>query len=127
MINFQKKRGWKNIAQSRPVLALLGFVVLVFAYGVIGFMGKMQVTIENRKIAENKISELEAQKKELSAETAKLKTVSGIEASIREKYPVAKDGEGVIVIVEDKNEPKVVKQSPWGFSSFLTFWNNWFK
>ena len=40
-----------------------------------------------RKIAENKVAELEAQEKELSTETAKLKTESGIEENIREKYP----------------------------------------
>ena len=70
---------------------------------------------------------MEKQKKELSAETAKLKTTSGIEASIREKYPVALDGEGVIVVVDDKNASKPVDKSSGGFFSSLFFWKNWFK
>jgi len=113
--------------QSKPVLVLLSILLLFFAYGVIGFMGKMQATVDNKKIAENKLAELQAQQKELSFETAKLKTTSGIEASIREKYPVAKDGEGVIVIVDDKNPPEAPKQESGGFFSFLFFWKNWFK
>jgi len=104
---------------SRPVLALLCILVLVFAYGVIGFMGKMEMTIENRKIAENKVAELEKQKEKFSSEITKLNTEEGKEASIREKFPVAKDGEGEIVIVDDQNPPATPQPASSGFFSFL--------
>ena len=39
--------------ESWPVLLFLGILVLIFAWGVIGFIGKMQTTRENREIAEN--------------------------------------------------------------------------
>ena len=90
-------------------------------------MGKMTITGENKKIAENKIKELEQEKEKLSSDIAKLKTDAGIEESIREKFGLAKEGEGVIVIVEDKNKTEVSDIKPPGFLSSLFFWRNWFK
>lgn len=124
MKSFQPKRGFRNIIHSRPVLALLGILLLVFAWGVIGFMGKMVATVENRKIAENKVAQLEQEKEKLSSDIAKLKTDAGVEESIREKFGLAKEGEGEIVIVEDKNPPKASDSHSKGFFSFFM---NWFK
>lgn len=119
MRNFQKRQNWKNIARSRPVLVFLAVLLLFFAYGVIGFMGKMELTRENRKIAENKVAQLEKEKARLSSDISKLNSQNGVEKSIREKFGLAKDGEGVIVILEDKNEIEVPKQESGGFFSFL--------
>jgi len=112
---------------SKPVLGLLGVVVLIFASGVIGFMGKMRTTIENRKVAENKLAQLETEKDRLSSEVAKLKSQDGIEESIREKFGLAKEGEGMIMIVDDKNPTKPPEKPKEGFLSSLFFWKNWFK
>ena len=120
MKSFQYKRGWKDILQSRPVLVFLGILVFIFAWSVFGFMGKMQITRENRKIAENKLIELKKEKEKLSSDIAKLKTDEGVEESIRAKFGLAKEGEGVIVIVEDPNPPEIPKQESKGFWSFFT-------
>ena len=127
MKSFQRKRGWRNILHSRPVLAILFILLLIFAWSVIVFMGKMSITRENKKIAESQVTELEEQKLKLTAEIAKLGTSSGIEESIREKFPVVKEGEGVIIIVEDENQSEVPEKKSGGFFSFLFFWKKWFK
>ncbi|OGI95703.1 hypothetical protein A2917_00055 [Candidatus Nomurabacteria bacterium RIFCSPLOWO2_01_FULL_42_17] len=127
MKSFQRKRGWRNILQSRPVLVFLGIVVSIFAWAVFGFMGKMQMTIKNRALAENKVAQLSKEKEKLSSDIAKLSTDSGVEESIREKFGLAKEGEGVIVVVEDKNQVEVREEDSGGFFSFLFFWKNWFK
>ena len=127
MRNFQKKRGWTNILQSKPVLVFLGILLLAFAWGVIGFMKKMEATRENMDIAESKVVQLQKEKEKLSSDIAKLKTESGVEESIRDKFGLAKDGEGLIVVVEDKSKPEAPKQESGGFFSFLFFWKNWFK
>ena len=128
MKSFQQKRSFRNIMHSKPVLAFLGIIVLVFAFGVVGFMGKMRMTIENRKIAENKIAQLEKEKEKLSSDVAKLKSQDGIEESIRQKFGLAKEGEGMIMIVDDKNQAKRVEDIPKkGFLSSLIFWKNWFR
>src|SRR3989344_5966336 len=99
MRDFQQKSGFRTIFESWPVLAILGIVLVFFAWGVIGFMGKMQMTRENRKIAENKMAELKQEEAKLSSDIAKLKTDEGIEASMREKFGLAKVAEGLIVVV----------------------------
>lgn len=125
MKSFQRKRGFRNIVYSRPVLAFLGVLVLIFAFGIIGFMSKMKVTIENRKIAESKIAQLNKEKEKLSSDITKLKTDQGVEESIRQKFGLTKEGEGLIVIVEDKNGPKI----PLGTNAggFFSFFKNLFK
>ena len=124
MKNFQQKRGFKNIIHSRPVLIFLGVLLLFFAWGVIGFMNKMYVTMENKEIAQKKVATLEAEKEKLSSSIARLKTQEGVEESIRDKFGLAKDGEGLIVVVEDKSGA-VKKES--SFSGFFSFFKNWFK
>lgn len=124
MKNFQPKRGFKDIVQSKPVLVFLFIILMFFAYGVVGFFNKMRVTKENREMVENKVLELEEKKIKLSSDIEKLKTDQGVEESIREKFGLVKDGEGVIVVVEDKNKIEVPKKEPDGFFSRLFFWKN---
>ena len=107
MKNFQEKRRLKQIMQSKPVLVLLGIMIFIFAWSVCGLVGKMQETIKNKKIAENKINDLQKEKTELLSNINQLKTDKGVEENIREKYGLAKEGEGMVVIVDDKNLPVI--------------------
>jgi len=105
--------------QSRPVLIFLGILLLFFTWGVIGFMGKMQATRENRKIAENKVAELRKEKEKLSLDIDNLKTEEGKERIFRENFGLAKEGEGLIVVVEDKNAEENQEDESGGFFSFF--------
>lgn len=115
------------MVESWPVLTVLTIVLLFFAWGVVGLLGKMQTTRENRKIAENKLAELEQQKGKLAASIQNLKTDEGKEQIFREDYGLAKDGEGLIVVVDDQNPPGAPSTGGQGFFSKLFFWKNWFK
>ncbi len=110
--------------QSKPVLALLAVLVLIFAWAVFRFMLKMDQTRQNRKAAESKVAQLEKEKERLSADLAKLQTIEGTEEAIREKFGFAKEGEGLIVIVDDKNSSAEKKKAEGGF---FHFFKNWFK
>lgn len=125
MRSFQRDRRWKNIAYSKPILILLGIVVLFFISSVLGFLGKMQETSRNKEIAKNKVAELQAQKAQLSASIAKLQTEEGIEENIREKFGLAKEGEGLIVVVDDKDDGAAEKNEESG--GFFNFLKNLFK
>jgi len=124
MRNFQQKRGWREIIESWPVIIFLGILLSFFTWGVVGFMGKMSATQENRKIAETKLVELEGKKARLTSEIAKLETDSGVEENIREKFGLGKEGEGLIVVVEDKNKVEVKEEKKGWFSSL---WDKLFK
>ncbi|OGI60025.1 hypothetical protein A2641_02510 [Candidatus Nomurabacteria bacterium RIFCSPHIGHO2_01_FULL_37_25] len=124
MRSFQKKRGFRNIIYSRPILLFLVILILFFAWNMLGFMNKMSVTRENRKIAENKVAQLEKEKEKLASDINKLKSQNGIEENIRDKFGLAKEGEGLIVILDDKNTAETSKENSGGFFSFL---KNWFE
>lgn len=122
MRNFQHKRNWRNVLESRPVLILMGILLLFFAYGMVGFVSKMADTIKNRQIAENKIAELQKNKENLSTNIAKLKTDAGVEENIRDKFGLAKDGEGLIVVVDDKNAPATDESTSWSLWVWIKSW-----
>ena len=125
MRNFQRKIGWRNIMQSKPVLVLLGILILFFAWSVLGFWNKMEENSKNKKIIEDKVAELKQQKEKLSSDINSLNTDQGKEKVFRENFGLAKEGENMIVVVEDKNPPEVPKTAP--SSGFFSFLKNWFK
>jgi cell division protein FtsB len=120
MRNFQEKKGLKYFLQSKPVLVLLFLVVIVFTWNIISLTKKLQETYKNKKIQEAEISNLEKRKEKLSSDIEKLGTDKGKEEMIRENFGLVKEGENVIVIVEDKNQVKTpVEKKENSFFSFF--------
>ncbi len=125
MRNFQEKRGIKEIMKSKPALVLLGFIILIFTWSVLKLAGQMQETAQNKKLAEEKIAELTQAQIKLASDIDNLQTVDGKEEIIRDKFGLAKPGEGLIVVVDDQND--AVDQNS---QNDIGFWNrikSWFK
>ncbi len=125
MRNFQEKRIFKNIIQSWPVLIFLSILLVFFAFGIFRFMMKMGETVKNRKLAETRILELQESKEKLSNDIMNLKTKKGLEENIREKFGLAKEGEGLIIVVDNKeiSNSDNEKKENW----FILLFKNWFK
>jgi cell division protein FtsB len=119
MRNFQEKNKFKNFMRSKSVLVLLTLVVLIFSWKVVGLAGKLEDTYKNKKIEEQKISDLEDRKAKLTSDINKLGTDKGKEEVIRNNFGMVKDGEGEIVIVDDKNQTQVAPEPQKGFFSWL--------
>lgn len=120
MRSFQKGGRLRRVMQSNFFLIFLGIIILVFFFNVFSFMSKMKETRRNRETIEDKITELEKSKEKLNSEIIKLKTEKGVEENIREKFGLAKEGEDMIIIVEDKNSEKTEKEADsGGFFSWL--------
>ncbi len=127
MRSFQHKRRWRDFMESRPILVLFGIVILVFAWSVLSFLGKMRTAQENRALAEAKVEDLRIKKEKLSADIENLKTDEGKEQIFRENFGLAKAGEDLIIIVDDKNIKEAGEEKEdKGFFSIFYFWN-WFK
>ncbi len=120
MRNLGNQHKWRSIMQSRPFLIALLVLVLIFAWSVLGFWIKMRETGKNRRIIEAKVVELRQEKERLSADIAKLSTQAGVEDSIREKFGLAKEGEELIVVVDDesKTDTEEEENSNWLTSFF---------
>jgi cell division protein FtsB len=124
MSNFQRKRSGRQILESKPVLALFAIIILIFAWSVLGLWNKMQDTAKNKKLVEDKITELQIQKQKLTADINSLNTDEGKEKIFRENYGLAKEGEDLIVVEEDKNAADASKSAE---SSIISFFKNLFK
>lgn len=124
MKNFERNRG-RNIMESTPALIILGILVLAFAWSVIRFWIKMADTRKNKEIAEAKTETLRGQEETLRADIANLQTDRGKEEFFRENYGLAKEGEEVIVIVDQDAAGKETERGP--VSSFFSFFVNLFK
>ena len=85
----------------------------------------MRETGRNRQMAQERVMALREQKDKLSADIDYLETDEGKEKFFRENFGVAKEGEGVIIVVEEKKQPVPPKSS--SFSSFFSFLRNLFK
>ena len=125
MRNFQKGGKLKHVMQSKPFLIFWGVIILAFIFSIFGFMSKMEETIKNKKIVEDKIAELEKSKEKLSSDITSLQTQEGVEENIRDKFGLAKDGENMIMITDDKSVPETNTNADSG--GFLNFFKNLFK
>jgi len=125
MRNFQRRRKVINLLRSVPVLAFLFILILFFSYNMLDLVGKMRETAKNKKIVEDKIAELEASKVKLDLDIGKLNSDQGLEESIREKFGLVKEGEKMIVIVDEKKEIEIPMEANTG--GFFSFFRNLFK
>src|SRR5688572_2800520 len=125
MRNLERRIRWKGIVESKPILLFLGVLVLVFAWSVIRFSAKLEETGRNKKIAEDKVAALREKKEKLSEDIESLNTDEGKEEFFRENYGLAKEGEQMIVVVEEKKpmEDNDAEAS----SGFMSFFKNWFR
>lgn len=126
MRNFQKKKGISSFLYSVPFLSFLGIVALLFSYSMIGLVGKMRETTQNKELAESKVAELKQNKENLNQEIAKLNTTKGLEENIRERFGVVKEGEQVIVVVDEKENQNQESDENNG-GGFINFIKNLFK
>lgn len=105
------------------VVGLLALVALASS-AAWGAYQKARESHLMRAQAETTLSELSAREAELSADIAKLSTDRGKEEALREQYPLAKDGEGLIIIV-DQASTQVSSPTPSMFDWFqrtLRWW-----
>jgi cell division protein FtsB len=120
---FNKKTKFSKIIQFQAVLIFLGFITLLFAWNLIGFVCKMLETNRNKKIAQDKVSGLVESKEKLKTEVKKLKTDHGREEVIRNKLGLAKEGEEVVIVF--RKEQPIVKQEIKS-ESFFDIFKSWF-
>ena len=126
MANFQKKKdNNRKLIQSKPVLVFLIILTVFLIYNVIGLFIKREETEKNKEIAQNKIIELQKQKEKLTSDIEKLNTEKGLEESIRDKFGLAKDGENMIVIVDDASAS--IPSTENGKKGFFSFFKKIFK
>ncbi len=106
MKEFQQRNKAKKRLYSKTVLFLLLVVLVLVSRGVVNvYLKEKESRIEMERVAVQK-AELENRYGQIKNRADHLESDAGIEAEIRSKFDVVKEGEGVIVIV-DKELPVV--------------------
>jgi cell division protein FtsB len=89
----------------RAWLAILALLVIAVVLGKAtwNIYTKNSIALENKLAAVRELQDLENRQKIMADKLTRLKTPEGREEEIRKNLPMAKDGEYVITIVDEKD------------------------
>jgi hypothetical protein len=106
-----------------PVSLIIIFCILVvFGYKIIDLIHKDKETSRKKELILADIDELKKREYSLTNDILKLETEEGKEQIIREKYQVAKQGEKMVTIIDNKNNDSKTQEEKVTHG----FWN-WIK
>jgi cell division protein FtsB len=97
------------VSAGTLVLFLLTVVGVRAAWGM---YGTFQIAVDARESAEEQLASLKADDARLTAAVNSFETQEGVEREIRERFGVAKPGEGEIQIVRDEASTTASTQQP---------------
>ncbi len=124
---FSQKRKMNRYMYSFPVLFIL-FIILFFTVkGSVDVYKKYSFSKAKLDNSSKELAVLEEKKQKIVKKIDNLDTETGIEKEIRSKFNVAKDGEKVIVIVDDGVKEEVVEEEKGFMGNFLTTIGGWFQ
>jgi len=99
-------------------------ITAFFVYTVMSIVPKVIETRKNKNIVKAEFENLINQEGKLKSETERIQSEEGIEENLREKFRVAKEGEGLIIIVDEEGKEGVKYEEK---KSFLHFFKNLFR
>ena len=118
MREFQQKRKMRNMIYSPLSLFALLLLLAFFGKATWNVYQKYSSSMEKKDRTAAEYQAMQDRHNALVASVARLKTDEGVEQEIREKYRMAKDGEQLLIIVDqEKPTPplpeKTFFQSMW--------------
>lgn len=127
MEEFQTKNKKSKILHSPLMLFCLLCLLLVFMYNMIGLVEKSHDTKKKKETVFNQNQTLLAREAYLEANIDKLKTKQGMEETLRDKYHLVKEGEKMVVIVDQEANALESTQKSKSSNGFIQFFKNLFK
>jgi cell division protein FtsB len=105
MQDFRKRRNMKaeilRVAMGSAGVVALAAVAFFGVRGAYNMYGKFVAASEARTSAQAQLASLQAQYNSVNTQVEELSSPEGVEAQVRERYGVAKPGEGEIDIVTE--------------------------
>lgn len=101
MLSFHQKRLLRKVSSSRFTQAVLCIAILLVATSAYGRYTVARDMAERRVVAERIATELEERKQKLAEEVQYITSERGIEAEMRRQFDVAREGEQVVIILDD--------------------------
>src|SRR3989338_2688583 len=100
MLDIRERTRLRRFLYAKPTIIALVLVVVLLFRGVWGVYQKSAEAVAKRDKATAELADLAAREKELHEGIARLSTGEGVEAEIRDRFMVAKEGEKVMLIVD---------------------------
>ncbi len=121
MRELREKQQMKRRLYSWPSLILLAFITFFFIRGTYIVFLKKAESADYVKSLSQKSEDLNKKELDLSANIASLETESGLEKEVKAKYNVAKEGEHVVILVDQNSSATdtTPEKSPW----WKNIWN----
>ncbi|MEK7662481.1 MAG: hypothetical protein AAB355_03255, partial [Patescibacteria group bacterium] len=104
MIDFQARKKIRRVLYSPFTLIIMIVFLAIFSRAAYFMWQREHEASDALSNLEKEREILKAKQEALTLRIASLKTERGVEAALREKYKVAKDGEEVVVIVDKKKD-----------------------
>ncbi|HEY9585306.1 MAG TPA: septum formation initiator family protein [Candidatus Paceibacterota bacterium] len=120
MLDVRERTRLRRVLYAKPTIILFAFLVALMLHGVWGIYQKSQEAVAKRDKAVAELAGLATREKELREDIARLSTGDGLEAEIRDRFMVAKEGEKVMIIADpdatkvhtvtvDENSPSLLE------------------
>ena len=120
MFDFHQKRKLRTIVGSRITQGVLIFLTLMVMWSAYDRYLIARDMADKRAAVESEVENLEERKASLEEEVKYLSNDRGIEAEMRRQFDIAKDGEQVVIILDDETATTeetatttVTKTRPW--------------
>jgi len=125
MLRFHQKKTFRRVLYSKGAVVVLGIALLFGFRATWGVYQKEREARANVVDAREELTELQDRERFLREEIARLSTERGVEEEIRKKFPVAKEGEEVAIIVDAPlaEVEEIVEENPSFFKRILNFVN----
>lgn len=109
MFDFHEKRKFKRLLYSKATLMILGLIIVWLSFVVWSMYKKERDTGIKRMEQREILNEMRERETTLQNEIDRLNTEKGIEEEIRSKFEVGKEGEKVIIVVDNPKEKSALK------------------
>ncbi len=104
LLEFQEQRRIRKLLHSRYALAILIVLLLLLARAVWGIYVKYDKSLSITEKARTDLALLQDRERQLAVSIESLKTEEGKERELRDRFGVVKEGETLVVLVDNNPE-----------------------
>ena len=108
----EQKRRFRKMLYSKISIIFLLAICVFLAKGLVGVHDKARESMDRRNLSAGRLTQLSAREEQLKKEIERLESRVGLEEELRNRYSFSKEGEKMIVIVDDeeKKASKIVAE-----------------
>lgn len=117
MEDFQYRKKIRKTVSSRTFFFVFLIITVALLNGAWGMWRKERNSAKEQEKVSRELEIIKAREEELTASIERLKTSQGVEKEIRQKFSVAKEGEEVVLIVDQtkkNSDSDTEPESLWG-------------